>query len=1091
MPVPEKPLIIYRSSAGSGKTRTLAKEYLKLALKHKSGYFRHILAVTFTNKATQEMKERIVRYLNDFIEGRDNSLEHELKRELGQSDIEFKENCSELRSLILHQYSQFSISTIDAFFQKVIRSFTREAGLSGDYRLEADNEAVLEEVVNNLIDAIGEDKDLRRWIVEFAIQNLESDKPWDMRRGLIGFSKEILSEEFKLIERDFNKKTGDRKFLKDLLAELGKTTGSFVNHVRTLARKGFQLIEEHGFDSTDFKYQGGAGYKFFKNLTSLSRVNDFKEPGVQVSENLQDVYNWPAPKTNRKNEVFKLASSQLLPLMREILDFREKNYNRALSAEVVLQNFYAYGLMADISKKLQAYKAENNMMLLADAPQFLQELIGDSDAPFIYEKTGSFFKNYLIDEFQDTSNLQWGNFVPLITESLSSNHRNVIVGDVKQAIYRWRGGDLTLLQERLEQQIGAYRVARANLSDNYRSASNIISFNNQLFKSAAAFVSEETGTNLAENAYTDVGQNIIRETKGFVTIQFLEEEKDQEHKWKTLAKAQLVKTLEEWQEAGVKMKDIAILVRTNGEGQELVAHLLSYKNSAEAKATLNYDVISNESLRIDGAASVNLILAAMRYLNNHLDGVARAELAYEFARIHQSGLALSDVFSVADQLTFESFLPNEFTSQKTELRKLPLFEMTEMLIRIFRLSDQERELAYLLAFQDIVLNFYTRERNDLQAFLEWWEDNKDSDKTSVKTSGSIDAAEILTIHKSKGLQFKYVIIPFCSWSLDHQGFKQPNLWVEADTPMFKDAGYLSVKYGSKLENTVFASYYHHERTQIFLDNLNILYVALTRAEWGMKIFAPLKKLTNNKGELTVPDVSALLQYCITTNEALGNLWDKSAMRWHNGTLERIPGDKDFHQEELIKQLSLKHYPVSRWRDKLVIRQAGKTYFDSDKEEKVKYGIHVHSVLSYIHTKTDVDAALQRAIQEGLLTTLELDQVKEELQLLLSVPMISSWFDEGWEVRTEVPVILPGGEVSRFDRLLIKDNKAIVIDFKTGALSKTDQQQVLAYMDILRSMNFTEVEGNVLYVRTGEVVEVKAGKVKSVKRKDDSQLDLGL
>lgn len=1035
------------------------------------------------------MKQRIVHYLNDFIEGRENSLERELKHELGQNDSDFKENCNELRSQILHQYSQFSISTIDAFFQKVIRSFTREAGLSGDYRLEVDNAAVLAEVVNNLIDDIGEDKDLRRWIVDFATKNLESDKPWDMRRGLIDFSSEILKEDFKRIEKDFNKKTGDRKFLKDLLAELGKTTGSFVNHVQALARKGFQLIEEHGFDSTDFKYQGGAGYKFFKNLTSLSRVNDFKEPGVQVSENLQDVNNWPAPKTNRKNEVFRLASSYLLPLMREILDFREKNYKHAMSAEVVLQNFYAYGLMADISKKLQAYKAENNMMLLADAPQFLQELIGDSDAPFIYEKTGSFFKNYLIDEFQDTSNLQWLNFVPLINESLSSNNRDVIVGDVKQAIYRWRGGDLTLLQEKLEQQIGEDRVAHVNLSDNYRSSANIISFNNQLFKSAAAFVSQETGTSLAENAYTDVSQNIKRENKGFVDIQFLQAEKDQEQKWKALAKEQLVKTLEDWQEVGVKMKDIAILVRTNNDGQEVVAHLLNYKNSAEAKPILNYNVISNESLRIDGATSVNLILAAMRYLHNHLDVVARAELAYEFTRIHQSGMALSDVFSVTNEVVFESFLPQDFIQQKLALKKLPLFEMTEMLIRIFRLSDQEKELAYLQAFQDIVLNFYTRERNDLQAFLEWWEDNKDSDKASLKTSGSIDAAEILTIHKAKGLQFKYVIIPFCSWSLDHAGFKQPNLWVQADAPLFKDAGHLSVKYSSKLEETVFEPYYHQERTQIFLDNVNILYVALTRAELGMKILAPFKN-SNKDGEFKVAEVSSLLQYCISNNESLAIHWDKFALRWKYGTLE-LPLKENDSQYEEIKPISLTHYPVSRWRDKLVIRQAGKTFFDSDKEDKVKYGIHMHSILSYIHTESDVDAALQRAIQEGLLITSEIDQVKIELKQLLSVPVISSWFDEGWEVRTEVPVILPGGEESRFDRLLIKDNKAIVIDFKTGTSSKADQQQVLAYMDILRNMNFTEVEGYVLYVRTGEVVEVRTGKMKTVKRKDDSQLELGI
>jgi ATP-dependent helicase/nuclease subunit A len=452
-------------------------------------------------------------------------------------------------------------------------------------------------------------------------------------------------------------------------------------------------------------------------------------------------------------------------------------------------------------------------------------------------------------------------------------------------------------------------------------------------------------------------------------------------------------------------------------------------------------------------------------------------------------MPLSDVFSVTSESVFDSFLPRDFTQQKVSLRKLPLFEMTEMLIRIFRLSDQVSELAYLQAFQDIVLNFYTRERNDLQAFLEWWEENKDSDKTSLKTSGSVDAAEILTIHKSKGLQFKYVIIPFCSWSLDHQGRMQPNLWVTADTPMSKHAGHLSVKYGRALEETVFDSYYHRERTLIFLDNINILYVALTRAEMGLKILAPLKSLVNNKGELSISDVSALLQHCIVTNEALSVNWNKPNHQWKVGTLE-LPSSARTEAEK-VKPIPLTHYPVARWRDKLVIRQAGKAYFDSDAEEKVKFGIHMHSVLSYIHTKSDVDKALQRAIQDGLLTSAEVDYVRKELQQLFNEPLVSEWFDGSWEVRTEVPVILPGGEESRFDRLLIKDNKAIVIDFKTGAPSKADQHQVLAYMDILKKMNFTEVEGYVLYVRTGEVVEVKAGKVKTVKKKDDSQLELGL
>ncbi|MCK6617591.1 MAG: UvrD-helicase domain-containing protein [Cyclobacteriaceae bacterium] len=1084
----EKPLVIYRSSAGSGKTRTLVKEYLKLALRNRAGYFRHILAVTFANKATQEMKERIVRYLNDFISGRANPMAAELIHELGQSDAEFKENCHELRTQLLHQYGHFSISTIDAFFQKVIRSFTREAGLSGDYRLEVDNEAVLEEVVNNLIDHLGNDTDLKRWVVEFAIKKLESDQSWDMRKGLVEFSKELLKEDFRRIEEDFIAKTSDRKVLKDLLTELNKIRAAFINRVSNLAQTGFDAIKRNGLTKEDFWY--GAAYGFFQKYIELNSVDGFKEPSKRVMEDLQDLNNWPKKQSLRYKEILAVTKATLYPLYKEILEYREQNYKRALSAEVVLQNFYAYGLMADISKKLQDYKAENNLMLLADAPHFLQKVIGDSDAPFIYEKIGSFYNNYLIDEFQDTSNLQWLNFVPLINESLSSNHRNVIVGDVKQAIYRWRGGDLTLLQQKLVQHLGGNRVEQVNLADNYRSAATIISFNNELFKTASVVLSKETGTNLAEATYADVSQQVVNDIRGFVDIQFIADEKNKEEKWKDYAKAQLVKTIEEWQQAGVKMKDIAILVRTNREGQELVTYVLNYKNSAEAKPSCNYHIISNESLRIDGAASVNLVLAAMRYLNNHADAVARAELAYEFARIHQSGMALADVFAVSNEAVFEGQLPQEFSRQKAALKKLPLFEMTEMLIRIFRLTEQTDELAYLQAFQNIVLNFYTRERNDLRAFLEWWEDHNDTEETSVKTSGSTDAAQIITIHKAKGLQFKYVIIPFCSWTLDHPGNKQPNLWVRSEAPLFKDAGYLSVRYSSKLKETFFEPYYQQEHTQIYLDNLNILYVALTRAELGLKIFAPDKRLVNDKGKLTISDVSALIRYCIESNSSLTAKWSQPELRWRNGVLEIPTSTTPYHQDE-SKPISLKGYPVARWRDKLVIRSAGKPYFNEATGEKVKYGIHVHALLSYIRTKNDIEPALQRAIYDGLLTSGEVDQVKADLEQLLRDPLIASWFDDSWDIRTEVPVMLPGGEESRFDRLLTKDSRAVVIDFKTGVPANEDIQQVQAYLEIIKAMNYTTVSGYVLYVRTGEVAEVTDGKRKAVKKKDDNQMKLDL
>ena len=262
-----------------------------------------------------------------------------------------------MRAQILHQYSQFSISTIDAFFQKVIRSFTREAGLSGDYRLEVENERCWRAVVNNLIDDIGEDKAAKkRWMVDFATKNLESDKAVGCAQGLIDFSKEILRDDFKLIEKEFTKKTSDKKFLNGLLDQFKAIRHSFISTIKKKAAEGFQLIVDSGFDVTDFKYQGGAGYKFFKDKIDLTRIKDFKEPGVQVAEYLTDAANWPAPKSNRKNELFKLASSHLLPLRDEILNYREQNYARALSAEVVLENFYAFGLIADISKSFKSTK---------------------------------------------------------------------------------------------------------------------------------------------------------------------------------------------------------------------------------------------------------------------------------------------------------------------------------------------------------------------------------------------------------------------------------------------------------------------------------------------------------------------------------------------------------------------------------------------------------------------------------------------------------------------------------------------------------------------------------------------------------------
>jgi ATP-dependent helicase/nuclease subunit A len=1073
-----KPFTIYRSSAGSGKTRTLAKEYLKLALSHRADYFKHILAVTFTNKATQEMKDRILAYLGDFSNGKSNDLTEELRQELKLDANTFQLYAQETLSLILHKYDQFSISTIDAFFQKVIRSFTREAGLVGDYRLEVEQEPVMEEVIDNLIDELGTNEDLTKWVVEFARENLENERAWDIRKSLIDFSNEIFREEFKEIEEEVNTTTSQKDFFKNLQIDLRKRKYEFINFTNARSAEALNTFAQHGLQRDDFKYGGGI-YNFFKKFCAISSVGEFDETakGKRAEGDFQNANNWPDKDTPHKALITKLANEKLIPLLNELVAYRNKNYRVALSAEVALSNFYSFGLIADISRKLKDYKEENGIMLLADAPRFLNGVIQDSDTPFIYEKVGSFYRNYLIDEFQDTSGLQWKNFFPLLTNGLDQGYLSMVVGDVKQAVYRWRGGDLTLLQQHVAQSIGPDRVETKELTQNFRSAAEIVSFNNALFEVSAAVVAQETGKGITSEAYENLFQSAYKNEGGFVRISFLKEEGGE--KWKDLSHRRIPIYLEKLQEQGVLLKDIAILVRTNYEGQTVVANLMEYRNSTDAKPNCRYDVVSNESLRLDGATTVNLLISSLKYLLNHEDHIAKAQLSYEFAKLHEPERNLNEVFSVSRDVTFENNLPEAFTKQKITLKKLPLFELTETLIGIFNLGIYPGELTHLQTFQNLVLDFTGRERNDLGTFLEWWEENKG--KKSIQVSGEVNAVQLLTVHKSKGLQFKYVIIPFCSWSLDHDFGKQPNLWVTTTAPPFDKAGYLPVMYKSALRETEFAEYYDEERSRSYLDNLNLLYVALTRAEQGLMVMAPAK------GGKTV---AKLLYDSIIKSDVLKPKWDEVAGEWKSGEWATA---KSTRQHEEKPALKLNEYASTPWREKLVIRQASHGFFEQQDTlvlEKVKYGIHIHTILSRIRYVDQLDEAIQQIIFEGLITAEEKPVIENLIYELLSNTQIASWFSREWDVRTETPILLPGNLDHRIDRLMLAEGKAVIVDFKTGEPKREDQKQVIAYIETLKNMDYTTVEGYLLYIKTGDVISVPPGNINKTKKKNESQLGLG-
>lgn len=1029
------------------------------------------------------MKDRILDYLDDFANGRKNELADELKKELRQDDSTFQERSRDVQREILHNYSQFSISTIDAFFQKVIRSFTREAGLMGDYRLEVEQDLVLEEVIDDLIDELGNNKELTEWVVEFAKENLENERAWDIRQNLREFAEQIFREEFKVIEDAVINETNDHNFFKELKTKLWQTKNSFIGKVSKPAAEALSIIQGYNWDPSEISYGRNSGLiTFFEMFATEKRLKEYKNPSDRMRSYFTVAEKWPSKTTSRSNEIKQAAKDKLIPILEELTALYDQRFEKSLSAELALNNFYSFGLIADISRKLKEHKDQNNLMLLADAPKFLNGVIQDSDTPFIYEKVGSFYRNFLIDEFQDTSGYQWKNFLPLLTNSLDQGNRSIVVGDVKQAVYRWRGGDLNLLQQQVEQQIGKDRVEVVELGTNYRSASCIVDFNNMLFKSASTLVAQKTNGALPNEAFKDVAQKGVKKDEGFVQIQFIKEELKEEN-WKEMALEKVPLQLEQLQLLGIKLSDIAILVRKNDEGQKVAAYLLNYKNSDKANPACQYDVISNESLRLDGAASVNILLGAMRYLQNPEDAIARAQLSYEFARLKEPSRALTEVFTVSNQVFFENNLPPTFSKSKAWLKKLPLFELTETLIEIFKVGEEKGELAYLQAFQDVVLEFYSRERNDLGAFLEWWEDNKH--KKSLQISGEVNAVQIVTVHKSKGLQFKYVLIPFCSWNMDHDMFREPLLWVNSEKPPFQDAGFLPIKYSSKLKESYFGLFYEEEYIRSYLDNLNLLYVACTRAEQGLFITAPHPKNRNQNYS-----VARVMHESIAADIELQKNWNEGTQVWKIGTLVPSVGEK----KEKSSALELKNYPVSRWRDKLVIKRSATSFFEKPEDvsqEKILYGLHMHAVLSRIRYATEITAALNLIVAEGLITESEKDPLSKQLDLLLSQSQIKDWFSNAWDVRTEVPILLPGGEESRIDRLMVKEKKAIVVDFKTGERNKRDQQQVLDYVSILRQMNFVDVEGYVLYLRDMEVINVSEQKVKATKRKEDKdQLGLG-
>jgi ATP-dependent exoDNAse (exonuclease V) beta subunit len=795
--------------------------------------YRHTLAITFTNKATAEMKSRILEALVSLADGQDSSLKQSLEEELELDDL--ANRARKALDLILHDYSSFSIHTIDSFFQRIIRGLAREMNLPVTLQLQLNHDEVKEEITEKLFEDIGKDEQLTKWITELIEQKLFRDGRWDINNDLKTICGELLHSHRTEI------KTFDKKQIKEFYGELQALQRNFETRLRTIGKTALKKIADSGMTIDDFsgKSKGPAGY-FLKIAADKPDPAKYP-PNVTTRNAAEDLSKWVTKTSKQKEFLLPLAEHVLIPLLNEALNETEENYSRYLGAVLVLQRIYLLGILHDLNKKLAQYRQEKNLLLLSDTPRILNRFISESDTSFVFEKTGNHYRHFLIDEFQDTSGIQWKNLLPLVINSLGSGHFTMVVGDAKQSIYRWRGGDIKLLGGTLAADLKSFSsIFREEILDtNYRSRKDIVEFNNALFASVPDVVEREQGQEhsaLLRNFYSDgLKQHFApaNDLPGFVQIRFLEKDSSREadfseeeddrtpKKWKDQALSHLPDTLHRLLEQGYTYGDIAILVRMNEEGNQVAGFLADHGIT---------QVVSSDSLLIKNNPKIIFLVNAFRFIADPGNHIARSELLFSYCTFLQKnataqplhplftdftskksrknpGGQVPELFHSAafDNNLFNQLLPPEFTDRIPSLSKLPVYEAAETCCRIFKLDQPE---AYLERFLDLVLEYSNRQHSSIRSFLEWWDESSQADACSVVVPEGGNAIRILTIHKSKGLQFPVVLMPFCDWKFTPSS--KSLIWVHSDEKPFAGFGELPLLPSKNLSESVFHQSYAEE-----------------------------------------------------------------------------------------------------------------------------------------------------------------------------------------------------------------------------------------------------------------------------------------
>ena len=1111
------PLKILKASAGSGKTFSLTLHYISLLLINENSY-REILAVTFTNKATAEMKERILSVLQGLaLSDRSNKIEDYRKLILAQnptwSATLLAEKSYRVYRKILHDYSHFTISTIDGFSQKVIRAFTYELNLDAAYKIEMNTNKVKADLTIMLNQLLDEKPELLEWIIGYAEKKINNNENWNYRTQLSQLAGLIFTENFQEFDTALAS-TEAAQIFNLLNKDIFEKTQSFLDNISLAIQTFHETFKSLHVEVNEMR--GKSRNALVSANKTSTQVNK-----LSTSELIKLLGKFSALLTNEeafmdtdKNVRYELISG-FQPVLAQF-NALEKLLPTFVAYQAVQGNLYYLRLLKEMSDLLSIWRKENAAQLISDAQILLNKLGLDAhnDPTFIWEKIGNRYNYFLFDEFQDTSRIQWKNYNPLLINALSNSegiqNEHLIVGDVKQSIYRWRNGDWRILLHQVEDQVQQHFhlneeskkrfIANDNLDKNFRSLPNIIKFNNYLYESIPKHLqhilndivdlelSEEgqqwwkqsKNNEMLIHAYENSKQEIPDfklndpTKKGAIEINYIEVENSRYRANQVLEEStiKLCDKVGDWISSGrYEAKQIGILVRSNKHALLVIQKLMEYKNSSG----LNFDVISGDALSLVSNDAVSLLIETLKAFvftsEKHVIHHARMAYLYQTIQNNKSFPASNWLDFKENNITkLNTLLPESLIVNWEIWQKLPLVHLVEKLIEIYDFTSENNiHLPYILAFKDIVGNFTANGERGINQFLEFWEE--DGYKAVLPSNGKINAIEVTTIHKSKGLAYDVVMIPFCSWTLD--GMLNGDFWINTENTPFQQLGKIPIKYNSSVGKSIFYQQYFEEMLFNYMDALNTLYVATTRAVEHIYITAPsfaqkedkkLGKYLDIKNEF-ISDV--LYQVLEQPNPPFQLLDNKLEID------EVIQRDED---ENLLANdhIAIGRYPISSAMENALEKSSKRSINTILMMEKAsQYGLLAHQVMAEVVKEADIKKIITRFIEEGILALENKEILEKEIYEIWHHPQINQWLTGDYKIWNESAIITSDGHTLRPDKVFTKDNETIILDFKFTSENYIEHKtQVNQYMQALENLGLSNIKGFLFYAKGGDLVEVK-------------------